>query len=244
VDEATWLNGTDLGAMLALLRERGQLPERKALLFGAACCRGVWSAVAAEGLAAALEVGERYADGRARWEELETAVWQAEQAAEVLSDHIPAGYLTDPPPALTHAFARRACAVDAVRAALGVACVQAARAARESLAADADESLGAAEQANQCALLRDLVGNPFRAAPAIDPATLRWRDGLVVRLATATYDERVLPAGTFRPDRLAVLADALEEAGCTAAGILAHLRERGAVHTRGCHVVDLLLGKS
>jgi hypothetical protein len=39
-----------------------------------------------------------------------------------------------------------------------------------------------------------------------------------------------------------VLADALEEAGCTDASILEHLRSRGP-HVRGCFAVDLLLGK-
>jgi hypothetical protein len=43
--------------------------------------------------------------------------------------------------------------------------------------------------------------------------------------------------------RLGVLADALEEAGCTDPALLGHLRDRG-LHVRGCHVVDLLLGKS
>jgi hypothetical protein len=44
-------------------------------------------------------------------------------------------------------------------------------------------------------------------------------------------------------DRLPVLADALEEAGCTNADILDHLRGPGP-HARGCWAVDLLLGKS
>jgi hypothetical protein len=39
-----------------------------------------------------------------------------------------------------------------------------------------------------------------------------------------------------------ILADALEEAGCNNADILAHCREPG-VHVRGCWVVDLLLAK-
>jgi hypothetical protein len=39
------------------------------------------------------------------------------------------------------------------------------------------------------------------------------------------------------------LADALEQAGCTQADILAHCRGE-ALHVRGCWVVDLLLGKA
>ena len=61
-------------------------------------------------------------------------------------------------------------------------------------------------------------------------------------LATAAYEERILPAGTLDSDRLAVLADALEDAGCDNEDILSHLRGPGP-HVRGCWVVDLLLGK-
>ena len=55
-------------------------------------------------------------------------------------------------------------------------------------------------------------------------------------LAGAIYDERAF-------DRLPVLGDALEDAGCADAAILAHCRGPGE-HVRGCWVVDLLLGKS
>ena len=40
-----------------------------------------------------------------------------------------------------------------------------------------------------------------------------------------------------------VLADALEESGCTDAGIRTHCRQTSE-HVRGCWVVDLLLGKA
>jgi hypothetical protein len=65
----------------------------------------------------------------------------------------------------------------------------------------------------------------------------------VVRLAQAAYDDRHLPAGTLDNGRLAILADALEEAGCTDADVLGHLRGPGP-HVRGCWAVDLLLGKA
>ena len=87
-------------------------------------------------------------------------------------------------------------------------------------------------------LLRDVFGNPFR------PVRLKrvWRTPDVLALAQAAYDERRLPSGELEPARLAVLADALEEAGCTDAAALAHLRSAGP-HVRGCDVVDALLGK-
>jgi hypothetical protein len=98
------------------------------------------------------------------------------------------------------------------------------------------------EQAAQCWLLRDLFGNPFRPAPAIDPVWLRWRGGLIPQLAQALYDERVLPAGTFDPARLSLLADMLTDAGCTDPDILGHVRG-GGDHVRGCWLVDSVLGK-
>ncbi len=99
-----------------------------------------------------------------------------------------------------------------------------------------------AERAAQCDLLRDLFGNPFRH-DSLSPAVLAWNGGIVVRLAQAAYDERQLPEGTLDNGRLAVLADALEEAGCADAAILSHCRS-GGEHVRGCWVIDLLLGKS
>jgi hypothetical protein len=57
------------------------------------------------------------------------------------------------------------------------------------------------------------------------------------------YEERQMPAGTLDNARLAVLADALEEAGCSDADLIGHLRGPGP-HVRGCWPVDLCLGKS
>jgi hypothetical protein len=68
---------------------------------------------------------------------------------------------------------------------------------------------------------------------------LTWRDGLVARLAEAVYENRVMPSGYFDKDRVAVLVDALEDAGCQDAEILGNLRGPGP-HVRGCYIVDLL----
>jgi hypothetical protein len=65
---------------------------------------------------------------------------------------------------------------------------------------------------------------------------LTWNDGTVIKIAQAIYNERAF-------ERLPILADALEDAGCDNADILRHCREPGE-HMRGCWVVDLLLGKS
>jgi hypothetical protein len=91
------------------------------------------------------------------------------------------------------------------------------------------------------ALLRDIFGLDFRPAP--DPAPwLSWQGGTVARLAQAAYDERRLPEGHLDPARLAVLADALEDAGCADGDLLGHLRSPGP-HVRGCWAVDILTGR-
>ena len=84
------------------------------------------------------------------------------------------------------------------------------------------------------ALLRDLF-NPFRPAP-VENSLLVWNDATIPKMAQSIYDARAF-------DRLPLLADALEEAGCADADILSHCRTPGE-HVRGCWVVDLLLGKS
>jgi hypothetical protein len=92
------------------------------------------------------------------------------------------------------------------------------------------------------ALLRDVFGPlPFREVH-IDPSLLTKHDGLATKLAQAAYDHRDLPAGTLDRDRLAVLADALEDAGLTDAQVLDHLRSAGP-HVRGCFAVDAILGR-
>jgi hypothetical protein len=76
----------------------------------------------------------------------------------------------------------------------------------------------------------------------INPDWLRWNGGVVEHLARAAYEERALASGELDRQRLGILADALEDAGCTDADTLNHLRSPGP-HVRGCWVVDLLLGK-
>jgi hypothetical protein len=72
-------------------------------------------------------------------------------------------------------------------------------------------------------------------APAVDPAWLSANGGAVASLARAIAEGR-------RFEELPVLADALEEAGCTNANVLAHCRDPGA-HAARCWVLDLLLGE-
>jgi hypothetical protein len=88
------------------------------------------------------------------------------------------------------------------------------------------------EKAIQSDLIRDIIGNPFR--PVIfDPS---WLDSTVIELARSIYDARDF-------DRMPMLGDALEKAGCNNRTILDHCRGQ-VKHVRGCWVVDHLLGKS
>ena len=97
------------------------------------------------------------------------------------------------------------------------------------------------EETAQTDLLRCVIGNPFRPL-LLAPSLLAHNDSLVVRLAQAAYEHRLLPSGELDPARLAILCDALLDAGCQDAGLLGHLRGPGP-HTRGCWALDFLLGK-
>jgi hypothetical protein len=87
-----------------------------------------------------------------------------------------------------------------------------------------------AEVTVQAALVRDLFGNPLWTPPPVDEAWLSWNHGIVRRLGRRIYEE-----GEF--GRLPILADALEDAGCTEAEVLDHCRGPGP-HARGCWVLD------
>jgi hypothetical protein len=71
-----------------------------------------------------------------------------------------------------------------------------------------------------------------RLRSSLEPA---WLTSTVIALAKGIEDERAF-------DRLPILADALQDAGCDNADILDHCRGPGP-HVRGCWVVDLVLGK-
>src|SRR5262249_28763026 len=107
----------------------------------------------------------------------------------------------------------------------------------EVVASNASEAAHVAgipdEVVAQVALVRDIFGNPFRPV-VCDPA---WRTSDVLLMAQGIYDDRAF-------DRMPILADALQDAGCDNADVLNHCREANATHVRGCWVVDLVLGKT
>jgi mannitol/fructose-specific phosphotransferase system IIA component (Ntr-type) len=90
------------------------------------------------------------------------------------------------------------------------------------------------ERAAFATTLRCIFPGPV-GPPRLDPVCLVWNDALVTKLAAAIYEER-------RFVDLPILADALEEGGCTDGELLGHLRGQGP-HWRGCFALDLLTGK-
>lgn len=238
--EQQWRTCNDPKPMLRLLR--GKARHRKLRLLACACCRRVWDLLSAESRQAVL-VAERVADGLASADELRSASHHATRPARDAA----AKRISNFPGAAGKAAAALvgSDAYSRVYAAYGDQLRQDApqQAARELVLSvkaaqdprDAYLEAEANEAAEQAALVRDLFGDPCRAMPTTDPSWLAWNDGTLRKLAQAIYDERAF-------NRMPVLADALEEAGCTNQDILSHCRGAGQ-HARGCWVIDLLLGR-
>jgi hypothetical protein len=214
VTEAQWLASEEPEAMLDALR--GRAGARKLRLFAAACCRVIWSNFKLECHPAAVEILERYADGLAAEEELLAATRAVDET------RVWGGY-----------------AVGAIYSALTGEIRTTVSAATKEFAPSFH--LCSVRKALFAGFLRDILGNPFRPA-ALDPSWLAWNGGTLPKLAAAAYEDRRLPEGTLDPVRLALVADALEDAGCADRELLGHLRGPGP-HVRGCWAVDLLLEK-
>jgi hypothetical protein len=188
--------------------------KRKLRLFACACCRRVWDLLPDRRSRRAVEVAERFADGQATDAE-RAAAWSAATAVE---------------PAEVYSADRRIAAAAYARY---VAAAATAGFANDA-AAYAIADYAATPPEVQCALLRDIFGNPFQPAP-LDPRWLLWGGGAVRELAQAIYDNR-------RFGDLPGLAELLAQAGCNDPDLLGHCRW-GKDHARGCWAVDLLLGR-
>jgi hypothetical protein len=196
--------------------------ERKRNLFAAACFRRIWHLLPGPRCQEAVVILERFADGLASAEDLTGA---RQRAFEDL--------------ALVHN-------PDGNKHPSEIACVAVSSDVLLDMVMDAAEAtawvhvgmpaaISGPEEQAQCCLIRDVFGNPFKM-PSIDSTWLARHGGTIPKIAQAIYEDRAF-------DHLPILADALEDAGCTDAAILDHCRQPGE-HVRGCWVVDLLLGKS
>jgi hypothetical protein len=244
--EAEWLACTDPERMLDSLR--GRASDRKLRLFAVACCRRVWTSLEHEVFRDAVEKAESFADGLVD----RTELLQAWQRAAATFPHLhgrddgpgaalsASGFPSKPKSLLE----RIADALDDAwwedefdkgdpLAPALVTARHAARAAADEAGQSRllDTAARVAEHRQQAALVRCLFGNPFHPPRNCDA----WPTGEVRALADAIYAGRAF-------ERMPLLADALEAAGCTDADMIEHCRSDGE-HARGCWVVDLLLGK-
>jgi hypothetical protein len=208
--EEEWLAGTHPGTLLTF--RPGRATDRKMRLFGCACCRLIWEHLPEEWVRRAVETAERFADHLLDDTARDAARRDANQAVAGLR-----GFRARLAEAAADLLKPRVSVSAAVRVA-------------DQLQTGRTAYL---LPARQCALLRDIMTNPFHPPGRLHPDWLTWRDGLVRQLAQAIYEERAF-------ERMPILADALEDAGCSDAVVLGHLRGPGP-HVPGCWLLDRLL---
>jgi hypothetical protein len=221
--------------MLAFLQ--GKVSDRKLRLFFCACCRRIWSYMLDERSRKAVEVAERFCDGLATQAELFAAGNGAREAAQ-LTNSSEARVAWSAAWVAEHASSVRlpvssVLSADALVNATLQMQIDYGREMR--IASELSKRLDRKEKRTEAELLRHIVGNPFHQV-SVDSRWCAWNDGTVPKLTQSIYADQGF-------DRLPILADALEDAGCDNADILAHCRGPGP-HVRGCWVVDLILGKS
>ncbi len=219
--EADWLGATDPQTMLTFLRRK--VSDRKLRLFAVASCSWAEDFMPDPHTERLIALAERFADGLADEQQLEAA---RSGPSFGWSGAVPCGDAGNP---RGHA-AERAVQRSAFQAAREVA----GHLLEFSPEVPDDAGNEAPVRDLLCALLRDVFGHLFCPA-LIQPEWLSWADGIVPKLAEAIYED-------YAFERLPILADALEEAGCAGPGILEHLRGSGP-HMRGCWALDAVLGR-
>lgn len=229
--EAEWLACTDPKPMLELLRDREY--KRKVKLFCVACCWRLqqflseYSQQMLSAIEGSADIDSSLADASALSND-------AMAYADGLS------YRVGSPEGCAHWLAASAvwqasesnAFQTSLDAALAIECsLEDPGTFNVSIPAPASSG-NVAELVAQAVLLRCIFGPMLFRRVSLDSS---WLTPSSKQFAQAIYDDRAF-------DRLPILADALEEAGCTNADLLAHCREPGE-HVLGCWVVDLLLGK-
>ena len=223
--EAEWLTATNPEPMLNYLR--GKASSRRLRLLAVACCRRVWHVLTGPACRQAVDMAEKSVDEPVPEELLDQLSGAAEEEFEDAITDTDDTEMEDNPGVTYRRYA--------------AACAAASCASNTPEVRDEDirvvvnatsDAADTTEQTHQAELLRDVFGNPFRST-ALDSL---WLTSDVVTLAIGIYDERAF-------DRMPILADALQDAGCNNDDILDHCRGSGQ-HVRGCWVIDLLLGKT
>jgi hypothetical protein len=252
--ESEWLASVDPAAMLESLKRTHQDSERKLRLFACACCRAVLSRFTARGSREAIDQAERYADGDASDYGLECAYWKARVSGDVNSAASMASTLLVSPGTdwLKDGF------LSHLRV-LGLSDRWQANLVREVFGnpfrpIPGDRHEGSWYVCEHCGKRGEYADDePRRCRWCGTDHVREWRErdtwiSLTVHdIARGIYSTQYRQADfTLDPERLQVLSDAIEEAGCTDRDLLDHLRctNRDRPHYRGCWVVDLILHKS
>jgi hypothetical protein len=250
--EEDWLTSDDWQAMLAFLR--GRWTERKATLYVCAGLRHLWDLLYDDGSRLAVEVAEKAADGPASEDDIAYAKWHAEcptfgfdfEPGRVRAD-LASGWDSNPQALMARGVYQEEdlqrddlLGEERTRGRLLNAANIAYRApSHVNSTGELDEHLlwylVRQEEWPGAWLVREIAGNPFRPITP-DPTWMSWNGGTIPKLAQAIYEERSF-------DRLPVLGDALEEAGCGIAEWVDHCRTPGP-HFRGCWAVDLALART
>jgi hypothetical protein len=173
-----------------------------------------------------VEVAEAFADGRANQEELREAHHET-RTAMADADVAVADLSSEEQTSLWRNY-------KAAQAAVHASAQRGTINAADAVTAVEFETMDQ-EGRYQADVVREIFGNPFRPVAA-EPEWLIWNHATVPAIARHIYDDRAF-------HDLPILADALEDAGCTNADLLDHCRGPGP-HVRGCWAVDLLLGKT
>jgi hypothetical protein len=225
-----WLQSDDPRPMIEFLLKKR---SRKMRLAAVAACRLYSGDHFDQRIQEALEVAERFADGQATDDEREAAYQNTHLAILAMGDAYSAA-VEAPGPTSEEAedFMNDSDVAEAVRAAVSPE--------PEDAFSHLPRTRFEFYVALVTTILRDVFGPLTRAS--FDPL---WLTSTVTALAGVIYDERQF-------DMMPILADALEDAGCTDGTILEHCRhvDHGGPHTglpvgphvRGCWVVDLIRG--
>jgi hypothetical protein len=229
--EAEWLESVNPNAMLSFLRRKGS--GRKFRLFACACCERFERLLPEGPFLNAFLMAEKLPDHTLPEEEVQAVIRALMKArgpsiaVDAVGNAVRQALEYRPAPEglrFDHADAQRA-AYWAMEAAFALSVEKSTAVVRWSAAKRA-------ERAAQAVILRDIF-EPFRRVK-VPRAWLVWNDGTIPHLAWSIYAERAF-------ENLPILADALEDAGCTDEALLAHCRG-GGQHVRGCWAVDLLRG--
>ena len=211
--EKEWLVGANPHQMMDFMNRKEH--SRKSRLVGCALCRSIWEDLGPADQHA-VELAERYADGLVSKPELTAG-------SKKVARMSPAWGVSRP----THRGSQTAGAMQSVvEAVYWIKIAQAEK--NPALSFDEVRQL---IQKQEIELICCIFGNPFR------PTTIlpEWRTSTVLALATGIYEEKAF-------DRMPILADALQDSGCSNEDILNHCRGPGP-HVRGCFLIDLILGK-